>query len=122
MSNKPVELAVISMNLLHSMGFSTDFKKFEAAYDKEGYDYLNFLKWVTKVAEPIWIYKDFHRNNVECISWEYSATFQTGLEIHAYVVGTGKLPPLTLVYEWAGDYIQKYYEEDFHDNYRTPTD
>ena len=26
------------------------------------------------------------------------------------------------VCEWAGDYIEKYYEEDFHDNYRTPTD
>lgn len=22
----------------------------------------------------------------------------------------------------AGDHIEKYYEEDFHDNYRTPTD
>ena len=122
MSNRPVELAVISMNLLHSMDFSTDFKKFDAAYDKEGYDYLDFFKWVAKVADFIWLHKGLHRNNAECISWEYSVTFNTGLEIHAYIVEKGELPPLTLVCEWVGDYIGKYYEEDFHDDYRRPID
>ena len=30
--------------------------------------------------------------------------------------------PSPLYMNGPGDYIQKYYEEDFHDNYRTPTD